>query len=73
MRAALFSYADKLRKNDKYFLEAGLEAMLTELKPKVVIVYGSYNHKIFGKYERYTQFYHISDWTTYVHKQKKVV
>lgn len=60
------------KKEDKYFLEAGLEAMLTELTPQVVIVYGSYNPKIFGKYEHYTQFHHLPDWTTYVHKRKQV-
>lgn len=47
--------------------------MLIELTPQDVIVYGSYNPKIFGKYERYTRFHHLPDWTTYVHKWKKVV
>ena len=47
----------QIYKEDKYFLEAGLEAMLTELTPQDVIVYGSYNPKIFGKYERYTRFH----------------
>lgn len=49
------TYGCSKSKEDKYFLEAGLEAMLTELTPQDVIVYGSYNVKIFGKYERYTQ------------------
>ena len=57
---------------DKYFLEAGLEAMLTELTPQVVVVYGSYNPVIFSKYEHYTQFCHLPDWTTYVHKRRLV-
>lgn len=60
------------KKEDKYFLEAGLEAMLTELTPQYVIVYGSYNPKIFGKYEHYTEFRHLPDWTTYVHSRKQV-
>ncbi|MCD7731703.1 MAG: DUF4417 domain-containing protein [Oscillospiraceae bacterium] len=60
-------------REDKYFLEAGLEAMLTELTPQVVIVYGSYNPIIFRKYERYIQFRHLPDWTTYVYNRKKVV
>ncbi len=47
--------------------------MLTELTPQDVIVYGSYNQKIFGKYERYTRFHHLPDWTIYVHQRKKVV
>ncbi len=47
--------------------------MLIELTPQDVIVYGSYNVKIFGKYERYTRFHHLPDWATYVHNGKKVV
>lgn len=67
------TYGCSKRKEDKYFLEAGLEAMLIELTPQDIIVYGSYNPKIFSKYERYTHFHHLPDWTTYVHKEKKVV
>ena len=66
------TYGCSKSKEDKYFLEAGFEAMLTELTPQVVIVYGSYNPKIFGKYEHYTHFHHLPDWTTYVHNRKKV-
>ena len=58
------------QKEDKYFLEAGLSAMLSELTPRVVIVYGSYNPKIFGQYEHYTHFHHLPDWISY--KRKKV-
>lgn len=43
------TYGCSRSKEDKHYLEAGLEAMLTELTPKDVIVYGSYNPKIFGK------------------------
>lgn len=67
------TYGCSKNKEDKYFLEAGLEAMLAELTPQDVIVYGSYNPKIFDKYEHYTHFHHLPDWTTYVHKRKKVV
>lgn len=67
------SYGCSKTKEDKYYLEAGLEAMLTELMPHAVIVYGSYDPKIFGKYECYTQFHHLPDWITYVHSRKKVV
>ena len=66
------TYGCSKKQEDKYFLEAGLDAMLTELMPCVVIVYGSYNTKIFGKYEHYTRFHHLPDWTTYVHVRKKV-
>ena len=64
------TYGCSKRKEDKYFLEAGLEAMLSELTPQVVIVYGSYNPKIFGQYERYVHFHHLLDWISY--KRKKV-
>lgn len=66
------TYGCSRSKEDKYFIEAGLEAMLTELTPKDVLVYGSYNTKIFGKYERYTSFHHLSDWTSYVRNRKEV-
>ena len=66
------SYGCSKKREDKYFLEAGLDAMLSELSPVDVIVYGSYNHKIFDKYERYTRFHHLKDWTTVVHNRKKV-
>ena len=66
------TYGCSQKREDKYFLEAGLEAMLTELTPQTVIVYGSYNPKIFGKYEQYTRFHHLPDWTTYAHQRKQV-
>lgn len=64
------TYGCSREKEDKYFLEAGLDAMLSELTPQVVIVYGSYNPKIFRKYEQYTNFHHLPDWISY--KRKKV-
>ncbi len=66
------TYGCSKKKEDKYYLEAGLVAMLTELTPKVVVVYGSCNPKIFNKYEKYTQFIHIPDWTTYKHTDSGV-
>ena len=66
------TYGCSKKKEDKYYLEAGLDAMLTELAPKVVVVYGSCNPKIFGKYEKYTQFVHIPDWTTCKHSDAEV-
>lgn len=42
----------------------GLESMLIELEPQVVIVYGSMPHNIFDKYGSYTKFVHIEDWIT---------
>lgn len=67
------TYGCSKSKEDKYHLEAGLEAMLTELTPRDITVYGSYSAKIFGKYERYARFHHLPDWITHVHKLKKAV
>ena len=66
------TYGCSKKKEDKYYLEAGLEAMLTELTPQVVIVYGSYNQKIFEKYEVQTHFVHIPDWITNKHSKVEV-
>lgn len=52
------TYGCSRTREDKYYLEAGLDSMLSELNPQVVIVYGSYNPRIFEKYERYTHFHH---------------
>ena len=65
------TYGCSKKKEDKCFLEAGLEAMLAELTPRDVVVYGSYSSKIFEKYERCTRFHHLPDWTTSVHNGKK--
>lgn len=64
------TYGCSKKQKDKYYLEAGLEAMLTDLTPRVVIVYGSYDPRIFSKYEAYTKFHHLPDWISY--KRKKV-
>lgn len=64
------TYGCTRRTEDKYYFESGLEAMLSELSPQVVIVYGAYNLRIFGQYEQYTLFHHLPDWISY--KRKKV-
>ena len=58
------TYGCSKNKEDKYHLQAGLEAMLDELEPKAVIVYGSMPKQIFDPYKGCTDFYHIPDWTT---------
>ena len=50
---------------DRYYLQAGLDAMLITIEPLAVIVYGSMSHKIFEPYIKATDFYHIPDWTSY--------
>lgn len=51
-------------KEDKHYFREGLIAMLEELKPKVVIVYGSMPKQIFDGLENKTKFIHIPDWIT---------
>lgn len=55
---------------NKYHFKAGLEAMLSELHPKVVMVYGSMPCEIFGSFERDVQFVHFDDWTSFVHEKE---
>lgn len=58
-------------KENKYFFAAGLEAMMEELEPSVVLVYGSMPDKIFGKYMNYAKFVQYPDWTTRMHGGEK--
>lgn len=58
------TYGCSKSREDKYHLQAGLEAMLDELEPKAVIIYGSMPKKLFDQYLGYTDFYRIPDWTT---------
>ena len=58
------SYGCCQSKEDKYYLIHGLESMLDYLYPKVVIVYGSYNPRLFKQFEDRAKFIHIPDWTT---------
>ncbi len=49
-------------KEDKYFFREGLLAMLDELEPEVVLVYGSMPKQIFKDLENRTTFINIPDW-----------
>ena len=44
--------------------EAGRDAMLQTLLPKIVLVYGAMPEKIFSQYSQKTQFVHYPDWIT---------
>lgn len=58
------SYGCCKRKEDKYYLTHGLQAMLNFLEPEAVIVYGAFPDSIFETLSERTMFYHISDWIT---------
>lgn len=64
---AIGSYGCSQTKDDRYHLKAGLEAMLENLEPEVVLVYGSMNPAVFDDYQSITQFVRYPDWTTNVH------
>jgi hypothetical protein len=47
---------------NRYHFKAGLEAMLQELEPQVVLVYGPMPEEIFGDYKGVTRFVGYEDW-----------
>ena len=49
---------------NRYYFKAGLDAMLQELTPQIVLVYGSMPDDIFKEYQSYTTFIQYDDWTT---------
>lgn len=49
---------------NRYYFKAGLDAMLQELEPQVVLVYGSMPDDIFGDYINSTRFVQYDDWTS---------
>ena len=57
---------------DKYYFKSGLDAMLQELEPKIVLVYGAMPESIFADYEKSTQFVQYDDWTTRKKKGRSV-
>lgn len=67
---AVGSYGCLKDREKRYHFQAGLEAMLDELMPEIVIVYGSTPRQIFGAYERYTRFIQIDDWRTSIRKRR---
>ena len=56
----------KTREN-KYHFEAGLDAMMQELEPEIVLVYGPMPKSVFGNYLSSTQFVPYPNWTKLVH------
>lgn len=54
-------------KENKYYFQAGLEAMLETLTPKVVLVYGSMPKSVFSNYLNDAKFVQYPDWTKRMH------
>lgn len=63
------SYGCIYSSEDKKYFYAGLKAMLDELEPKIVIVYGSDSPKIFEPFKSRCKFVFYKDWMS----QKKGV
>ena len=63
---AIGTYGCFKTRDDKYHFEAGLAAMMETLEPRVVLVYGSMNEKVFGPYLESAQFVSYPDWITRV-------
>lgn len=55
----------------KRIFREGLVAMLEDLEPKVVLVYGAMPRKIFEGLTEKTKFIQYDDWTTHVKKSYK--
>ena len=64
---AVGTYGCSRTRDDKYHLQAGLEAMLEILEPVVVLVYGAMPKSVFADYYNMTKFVHYPDWNTNVH------
>jgi hypothetical protein len=64
---AIGTYGCIQHKEDKYHFKAGLEAMLINLEPQVILVYGSMPKAVFNDYLRNTRFVHFDDWTRIRH------
>lgn len=56
-------------KENKFYFREGLEAMLDELMPEVVLVYGGIPDSIFGGLKYKTNFVNYPDWISKVRKK----
>ncbi len=64
---AIGTYGCISSREDKYYFEAGLEAMMDTLEPLVVLVYGAMPDKVFGQYLDYAKFINYPNWTKRMH------
>ena len=64
---AVGTYGCFVGRENKYHFEAGLDAMMETLEPKVVLVDGPMPEKIFGAHTKYAQFIRYPDWTARMH------
>ncbi len=60
---AIGAYGCTRYKDDRYHFQAGLEAMLAELVPEIVLVYGPKSRSLLAAYENKTKFIVYPNWT----------
>lgn len=56
-------------KENKYHFRAGLEAMIEELEPEAVLVYGPMPQRVFGGLDQRTSFIQYPDWISMQRKK----
>lgn len=61
---AIGTYGCNQGKEEKHYLREGIRAMLDEIEPRCVIVYGSMSPKVFDDFKNRTTFIQFDDWTT---------
>ncbi len=66
---AVSTYGCIRGQKNKYHFEAGFEAMLIELEPAVVLVYGSDKLPIFDKYSKNVKLFYYPDWISSKRKE----
>lgn len=64
------SYGQIKDRVNRYFFEAGMDAMMETLEPEIVLVYSQMPDKIEEKYPK-TRFVEYPDWTSTVRKDRK--
>lgn len=67
------TYGQIKSSESKRIFREGLEAMLEEIEPEVVLVYGAMSEKIFHGLENRTRFVNIPDWTTRMKSKASVI
>lgn len=60
---AIGAYGCTRYKEDRRHFQAGLEAMLAELEPQIVLVYGPRSRRLLADYENKTKFIVYPNWT----------
>lgn len=61
------TYGCSKTKEELHHLKEGLRAMINELVPEVVLVYGSMPKNVFAEFSGKTEFVNYSDWTAIRH------